>query len=145
MSHIRVDHATFNSINTKFKSVLPGGTNHNSRSLESIILFFGYLINDFLCNRHALQITNSLFKDGMCFYMKKGKDINGYPVVVLQRTGQIISFELSDEIDLTTPVGEVFKRGDIQIVFGRLDMDKRAAKMVVMARNFRVVCHEVKS
>ena len=81
----------------------------------------------------------------MCFYMKKGKDINGYPVVVLQRTGQIISFELSDEIDLTTPVGEVFKRGDIQIVFGRLDMDKRAAKMVVMARNFRVVCHEVKS
>jgi len=81
----------------------------------------------------------------MCFHMKKRKDINGYPVVVLQRTGQIISFELSDKIDPTTPVGEVFKRGDIQIVFGSLDVDERAAKMVVMARNFRVVCHEVKS
>jgi len=77
--------------------------------------------------------------------MKKGKDINGYPVVVLQRTGQIISFELSDEIDLTTPIGEVFQRGDIQIVFGSLDVNERAAKMVVIARNFRVVCHEVKS
>ena len=81
----------------------------------------------------------------VCFYMKKGKIINGYPVVVLQKTGQIISFELSDEIDPTTPVSEVFKRGDIQIVFGSLDMNKRAAKMVVMARNFRVVCHEMKS
>lgn len=81
----------------------------------------------------------------MYFYMKKGKDINGYPVVVLQRTGQIMSFKLSDKIDPATPVGEVFKRGDIQIVFGSLDVNKRATKMVVMARNFRVVCHEVKS
>ena len=75
--------------------------------------------------------------------MNKDKDINGYPVVVLQKPGQIISFELSDEIDPATPVGEVFQRGDIQIVFGSLDVDKRVAKMVVMARNFHVVCHEI--
>ena len=56
--------------------------------------------------------------------MKKGKDINGYPVVVLQRTGQIISFELSDEVDLTTPIGEVFKRDDGEKLPGGMSRSK---------------------
>ncbi len=74
---------------------------------------------------------------------KNGSESSYLSTTVDMQLGQIMSFELAEDIDPSTPVGELFHRGDIQVVFGSIDAEQRAAKMVVMARNFKVVRHEM--
>lgn len=68
--------------------------------------------------------------------MRQNNKPNRYSEIAIRGPGQILSFELADDIDLNTPVGEFFHRGDIQIVFG--SVTKEGTKVVVMAKNFKV-------